>query len=514
MSGVEDTDVASPGPLSSDSIETQLYTEVARIVAFCKEENTEPTFFAFEPALMGRISGLGRLFIALFLAVRHEGLDVSEWGRESLAQVKAPMARILKTCYGPVRYWRTYVVKKGGGGFHPLDAVLGLTRDSFSPQMISWVTQLATRVSFSVVTRWCRSFVGWSPSVESIECLVLGLGRQASAYMEEALPPEEEGEVLVIEVDGKATPTATEAELAKRRGRREPSSAKACPCGCQRHRGQCQRQKRKRRRRSKGDKSKNGRSITLVVMYTLQRGADGKLHGPINKRIWGSYAPRKVMMDWARRQATKRGFPPDTDPRIHIVIDGERCLYKGMKTRFPQAGFALDIRHIEEKLWTIGRLFHKEGSPQLEQWVEAQKTFLYTGQATEIVAILKKLLETTSRRGPGTKARREALKSLIGYMDSRLDMMRYDELIAQDLVIASGIVEGAVRYVVGERMDCSGMRWIRERAEAVLHLRCIELNGDWDAFFSWAHERWRQKLLNREPVQIRTHEPIPLPKAA
>ena len=514
MSGVEDTDVASPGPLSSDSIETQLYTEVARIVAFCKEENTEPTFFAFEPALMGRISGLGRLFIALFLAVRHEGLDVSEWGRESLAQVKAPMARTLKTCYGPVRYWRTYVVKKGGGGFHPLDAVLGLTRDSFSPQMISWVTQLATRVSFSVVTRWCRSFVGWSPSVESIECLVLGLGRQASAYMEEALPPEEEGEVLVIEVDGKATPTVTEAELAKRRGPRETPSAKACPCGCQRHRGQCQRQKRKRRRRSKGDKSKNGRSITLVVMYTLQRGVDGKLHGPINKRIWGSYAPRKVMMDWARRQATKRGFPPDTDPRIHIVIDGERCLYKGMKTRFPQAGFALDIRHMEEKLWTIGRLFHKEGSPQLEQWVEAQKTFLYTGQATEIVAILKKLLETTSRRGPGTKARREALKSLIGYMDSRLDMMRYDELIAQDLVIASGIVEGAVRYVVGERMDCSGMRWIRERAEAVLHLRCIELNGDWDAFFSWAHERWRQKLLNREPVQIRTHEPIPLPTAA
>ena len=514
MSRVEDTDIASSGPPSSRLIEAQIYTEVARVVAFCKEERKAQTFFAFEQELMGWVSCLGRLFIALFLAVRHEALDVKAWGRDSFSQVKAPIARTLKTRYGAVRYWRTYVVKKGGGGFHPLDAVLGLTRDGFSPQMISLVTRLATWVSFAVVTRWCHSFVGWSPSVESIECLVLGLGRQGAAYMEGAPAPEGEGEVLVIEVDGKATPTATEAELAKRRGPRDPRSAKACPCGCQRHRGQCQRQKRKRCRRSKGDKSKNGRSITLVVMYTLKRGADGKLHGPINKRIWGSYAPREVMMDWARRQATQRGFAADTDSPVHIVIDGERCLYKGMKTRFPQASFALDIRHIEEKLWGIGRLLYKEGSPELEEWVETQKTFLYTGQATEIVATLKDLLETTSRRGPGTKSRRETLKSLIGYMEFRLEMMRYDELIVQDLVIASGIVEGAARYVVGERMDCSGMRWIRERAEAVLHLRCIELNGDWDAFFSWAHERWRQKLLNREAVQIRTHEPIPLPDAA
>ena len=514
MSRVEDTDIASSGPPSSRLIEAQIYTEVARVVAFCKEERKAQTFFAFEQELMGWVSCLGRLFIALFLAVRHEALDVKAWGRDSFSQVKAPIARTLKTRYGAVRYWRTYVVKKGGGGFHPLDAVLGLTRDGFSPQMISLVTRLATWVSFAVVTRWCHSFVGWSPSVESIECLVLGLGRQGAAYMEGAPAPEGEGEVLVIEVDGKATPTATAAELSKRRGRRTPPSANACPCGCQRHRGQCQRRRRKRLRRRKGDKSKNGRSITLVVMYSLKHGADGKLHGPINKRIWGSYAPRAVMMDWARRQATKRGFPADTDQQVHLVMDGERCLYNGMQVRFPRASVALDIRHMEEKLWGIGRLFHKEGSSELEQWVETQKTFLYTGQAAEIVATLETLLETTAQRGPGTKTRREALTSLIGYMQPRLDMMRYDELIAQDLVIASGIVEGAARYVVGERMDCAGMRWIRERAEAVLHLRCIELNGDWDAFFSWAHERWRQKLLNREAVQIRTHEPIPLPDAA
>ena len=74
MSGVEDKETASSGPLSSGSIEAQLYTEVARVVAFCKEESRDQTFFAFEPALMGWIACLGRLFIALFLAVRHSNV--------------------------------------------------------------------------------------------------------------------------------------------------------------------------------------------------------------------------------------------------------------------------------------------------------------------------------------------------------------------------------------------------------------------------------------------------------
>ena len=143
------------------------------------------------------------------------------------------------------------------------------------------------------------------------------MGRDTIAYMEQLEAPEGEGDVLVIEVDGKATPAATEDELKKRRGKRKPNKHL---CSCPRHRNKLKRKCRgKKKRKEKGDKSKNGRSITLVVMYTLKRGEDGKLHGPLNKQVWGSYAPRKVMLAWARRQATKRGFPPETPKRIHIL---------------------------------------------------------------------------------------------------------------------------------------------------------------------------------------------------
>ena len=161
--------------------------------------------------------------------------------------------------------------------------------------------------------------------------------------------PEADGEVLVVEVDGKAVPTATEQELQKRRGRRQPRPAGSC--GCQRHRGRAKRRGPQRqsskKRRKKGDKSKNGKSATLAAIYTLRRGADGKLHGPINKRIWGSFASRKKMLAWVRAEATRRGFGPKTTRLVQIVVDGEICLAKRLRKLFPKAILTLDIRHVE-----------------------------------------------------------------------------------------------------------------------------------------------------------------------
>jgi len=116
--------------------------------------------------------------------------------------------------------------------------------------------------------------------------------------------------------------------------------------------------------------------------------------------------------------------------------------------------------------------------------------------------------------GPGTKGRREALGEQIGYLQKRLDMMRYGEWLEQDLVIASGQAEGTVRHLVGERFDCSGMRWRREKAEALLHLRCIELNGDWQHFFAWTEKQIRRRLRKGERLKVLTDQPLTLAKAA
>jgi hypothetical protein len=82
------------------------------------------------------------------------------------------------------------------------------------------------------------------------------------------------------------------------------------------------------------------------------------------------------------------------------------------------------------------------------------------------------------------------------------------------LVIGSGQAEGTVRHLVGERFDCSGMRWRREKAEALLHLRCIELNGDWQHFFAWAQKRIRHRLTQGKRLKILTDQPLTLATAA
>ena len=128
----------------------------------------------------------------------------------------------MKTFYGEVSYGRHYLMSRGGGsGLFPLDVVLGLTRDRLSPWVMQWVARLATRMSFKASQLVCKAVLNWAPATETIEQAVLGMGRAAAPFMKQLKAPPADGEVLVIEVDGKCPPTATEAELAKRRGKRK-----------------------------------------------------------------------------------------------------------------------------------------------------------------------------------------------------------------------------------------------------------------------------------------------------
>src|ERR1700726_158151 len=107
---------------------------------------------------------------------------------------------------------------------------------------MQWVGRLATRLSFAATRLVCQAVLRWSPATETIEQVVLGLGRRAAPFMQQLAAAPHPAEGLVIEVDGKGPPTATAAELSKRRGQRRPKEG--CGCGCQRHRGQAKRKAR------------------------------------------------------------------------------------------------------------------------------------------------------------------------------------------------------------------------------------------------------------------------------
>jgi hypothetical protein len=501
-------------PPTVEDLRCRARARLDEILAYCSNDQGAMSFLDFETALLGLLRSLGCLLIQLFLRSRHDRLDPTGWRARGYRVADPAAGRILKTSCGPVAYARAFLVPRHGGGpgVHPLDVTLGLTRDAYTPLVIGWFCRLATRVSFRVASGLGGMFLGAAPPASAIEEWVLGLARPAYAYLSEGPLPGDEGEVLVIEIDGKAAPTATEQELTRRRGSRARHGR---GCECQRHRGRKKRERRGRKpRRKKGDKSKNGRSATLVVMYTLRRGDDGRLHGPLNKKVYGTFGSRRSALQWARAQATRRGFPPGTARTVQIVVDGETCLGQRLRRLFRGATLTLDVRHAQEKLWEVGRLFHREGSVELTCWVEGLEELLYKGHVRALLSRLEQEMRGVSRRGPGTKEKQEVLKRVIAYLEARVKLMDYGRLRKEDLVIASGVVEGAARYVVGERLDNSGMRWIEERAEAVLLLRCIEVNGDWEAFMKWSQERRNQELERGQVVQIRSKTPTQLPEAA
>ena len=164
------------------------------------------TFFTFETQLAPKVLTLGGLFVQLFLCVRQEQFQTAHPQPQAGYKRIGPKSRLLGTFFGKVRYWRTYFYRKGEG-YYPLDIELGLTGDGFSMLIQSLGTRIATRMSYAQTVGVLTIFLNWSPAQESIETMVLGLGRHTGAWFEAAPAPEGDGQVLVIQIDSKATPT-------------------------------------------------------------------------------------------------------------------------------------------------------------------------------------------------------------------------------------------------------------------------------------------------------------------
>ena len=470
-------------PAKPGAIKSAIKDHVDEVLQFVDRADDERRFDEVERGLRDLLFTLGRLLLAYFLACRETRSKdlVGCWLRRNYRQTK-PRRKFIGTFFGRVTFWRTYVRSTRGAGLFPLDRALALSADGFSLLVMESAARLSTLVSFEQVTGLFLYFLSWSPSKTTVEKAVLGFGRHSAEWFESAPPPEGDGEILVVQIDSKATPTATDEELEKRRGKRKSRGRPLSP----RHRGREKRARRgSKKRRKKGDHSKNGKAATMVVMYTLKKGRDenGKpaLLGPINKRVYASYAPKRHAFAVARREAAKRGFNTRSGKRIHILTDGDEDLERYVKDFFPRARHTLDIMHVLEYFWEAGRFVYKEGSDELASWVKKQEKLLYAGKAALALLNLNEL--------DVPAANRKRLEQIKNYPRKRLRLMNYDELRKKDLDVATGVVEGAVRHVIGKRFDSSGMRWIRERAEPLLQLRCIEINGDWDAFVAFVIQR-------------------------
>ena len=115
---------------------------------------------------------------------------------------------------------------------------------------------------------------------------------------------------------------------------------------------------------------------------------------------------------------------------------------------------------------------------------------LLEGKVGYVIGGLRQSITKRALKG----RKRSVVEKSIGYMEPRRKYLQYDVYLKKGYPIASGVVEGACRHLVKDRMECAGMRWSVEGAQAVLELRAIALNGDWEPFWDYRVSQEQQRL--------------------
>lgn len=481
---------------SIERAEAEVQRAIANATAIAKREGI--TLAAAEAELWTALLALGRALLALFLALaaaRSRSAAYEHDGARYVLDTTTRRNGEVGTRFGKVKFSRAIGRRLGGRGRAdlPVDREVGLS-GGFSLGTVTAIAQLCAMLAFGNARRLFAEFHEWAPSPRATLRMVDAVGAEARGFLDAAAVPDDDGEVLVIQVDGRGAPmiTATEAER-----RRQPRRKRR---GTKRHGRRRRRREHPRPRRKKGDKSKNAKVAFVGVLYTLRKTRHG-FEGPINKRLIATFDSHEALFRQLHEHAVRRGYGKK---RSFFLADGSDHIWRLQEKYFPKAVSCIDWYHIVEKLWEAGGCLYSEGSEALAEWVDEQKKRLRRGDLGVVATELSRAYAAIPVTGPGNKGRRKRLLDIMKHFAEHRCRMRYAELRREDLDIGTGAVEGAVRNLVGMRLDGPGMRWGRDRAELVLRLRCILLNRQWDAFCDYLARKTVK--LAAQPVPARTHD--------
>ena len=368
--------------------------------------------------------------------------------------------------------------------FVAIDARLALPAGKFSYLLQDWDQSFAMEEPFGQTAKTIQRILGLKQHVDSLEHMNQEMARQAEAFQASLpLPPaKEEGEIFVQTADGKGVPI------------RRPADAP--PIMDHQHRT--------------GPKPDRKKMATVGAVYSINRlvrtpeevveslfrdprqprPKTDRPH-PCHKQVYAlldhidqygdAVDARAAVFGWMSDQMAARHA--GSHKPIVCIMDGEEPLWT-MRDVFqdhvPMIDI-LDLLHVTPRLWAAATLFHPQGSPAAEKFVRERVMRILCGDVSGVVRGLRWMGTSKGLRG----SKRSTLRKICGYLEKNRHRMRYHEYLALGYPIASGVIEGACRHVVKDRLERTGMNWTIPGAEAMLELRCIHLMEHWDAFIEF-----------------------------
>jgi hypothetical protein len=398
--------------------------------------------------------------------------------------------RKMESLFGTVEVLRTGHTRRGLSTLYPVDASLNLPKHRYSLEVERQLALNVARMSFEEALEMMARRTGAHVPKRQAEQAVQRAAQDfevyyASTRLESDVAPEN---LLVLTFDQKGVVLRREDLLAATRKAAEASRHKMETRG------------------SKGEPKRGRKRMAAVAaVYTVApywRTAEDVIVGlrhvrdaarprnrprPEGKRVWATLTRdlRDVISD-AFDEAADRD--PSHLRRWLVLVDGDKKLTRWVKAEARRRGvkvtLVLDFIHALEYLWGAAHAFFDEGTPEIEAWVLARLERMLNGQVSHVVAGMTRMATV---RGLTAKARAPVDKAA-AYLLKRKSMMRYGELLAMGAPIATGIIEGACRHLINDRMDLTGARWRLASAEAVLRLRSIMSSGDFDDYWRF-HEQ-------------------------
>ena len=419
--------------------------------------------------------------------------------------------RRLATVFGEVDVRRLGYGAAGADSLHPLDGELNLPQERYSHELRRRAAEQVAKGSYDEAVATLAGTTGTAVPKRQLEELVERAAQDFDAfYAQQSTGPEAAGSLLVLSFDGKG--------VVMRHQDLRPATRKEAE----------RRQHKLSRRLSKGEKRHAKRMATVAAVYTVApfvrtpeevAGTLAPVHAPAPrkrprpeaKRVWASLEkdPEQVIEE-AFAEAHKRD--PEHRKQWVVLVDGAeqplRLLAQLQRRHKVELTIVLDLIHVVEYLWQAAFVFCPEGSRELDDWVSRRLLNVLQGYASSVAAGIRR---SATLRHLST-AQREAADRCADYLLNYAPYLRYDDYLAAGLPIATGVIEGACRHLVKDRMELTGARWSLAGAEAVLRLRALRSSGHFDDYWRFheaqEHQRNHAALYADHNVP-RTRKPSP-----
>jgi len=414
--------------------------------------------------------------------------------------------RGLLTVFGLVTAMRMSYGARRHPSLSPLDASLNLPEELHSHGLRRTAAIEAARGSFDATVEAIERSTGTKVPKRQVEELVERAAHDFDSFYarpesaERAVNP---NDLLVLSLDGKGIVMRPE-EL-REATRKAAENA----------------QHKLNRRLSRGEKRDRKRMATVAAVYDLTP----QLRGPedilaelrpvsdvskprpraCNKRVW-------ARVEKSAEEVTGEVFEEarHRDPKCRrrwvVLVDGDPHQIRRVRAEAERRGMSRDLTlvvdfiHVLEYLWGAAWCFFEQGDKKAERWVTERAFAVLQGRSSDVAAGIRR--SATKRELPTDQ--RKGIDACADYLIAKRSMLRYDRYLRQGMPITTGVIEGACRHLIVDRLDITGARWSVRGAEAILRLRSLRSSGDFDDYWKFhleaEHERHHASRYAGKPT--------------